>query len=311
MKKFCIVLICMSLVCSQIACSQMGPSNTNEFFHTSFPTEGNYDVQENKKVFINLEDDFVTLQNAVLKSDLSGIITENADMTQKINGRYPLYDSNEDSIEIYWDYEDYDESYVSVNDSKIKAEIDFLAGADAADLNESDRYKELIVYDDGMSADFHIDIFRYNGEEIISLGSISGLYNAGDSGVFEITGPIWVNKKGIIVSPWQNVNFIEERFATAYFEIEDDRIIEKKIDCYDCFNKTYTVRADIATYFYETEDISLEDGAQEYRDYSIDPNLTLKKGDSITIIDADTNSGIYAVVLSDGRKGILYNWIGD
>ncbi|WBW97070.1 YARHG domain-containing protein [Oceanirhabdus sp. W0125-5] len=127
------------------------------------------------------------------------------------NHPYEIYNSNEvvycdlndDGVEekILYEkvYAEYNEYYLSINDEKVE-----VPGGDGfetfaiVDIDENDKFKEIIVSDSGPSEDYTSVFYRYDGE-VIQIGNTEGAY--GDM-IFSGDGIFVTRTRGEILHTW-------------------------------------------------------------------------------------------------------------
>ena len=157
-------------------------------------------------------------------------------------------------------------SRIRVNDSEIEAFFHNPRGVYVIDFNEDDRFKELVVFDDGPSCDPGINLYRYNGNEIIEFGGIGGVIGEPveerpdavedkDSIVSGCPyyGIIKADGRGRILSPSDIVEFIFPEIILGIREIKEEKIEHTKLDYRNMLFQEYEIKEDFQTYFKETE----------------------------------------------------------
>lgn len=203
-------------------------------------------------------------------------------------------DGNEDDI--FCSLSELNASILKINDLSLKFSVVYPLGGkvNIVDFDVNDIYKEIVVYDNGPSDDPSYRCFRYNGEEIIELGNIY---------------PKLVDGHGKIITKIDS--FVAQSIVYSWYEVKEKGLIKHDIDVSSANNKEYKVTSDSTAYFDEMENVPADFYMQ-----SFEPEIQfeLKKDDRITIkyIHLSDNNPIwYFVELGNGKKGILYFWLGD
>lgn len=251
----------------------------------------------------------------------------------EVQGKYDLNSDGEaDAIQVFFSALSTASSIdraskIRVNDTETEAFYHNPRGVYIIDFNEEDRFRELVVFDDGPSGDPGIYLYRYNGKEVIELGRISGVI--GDRpeesldtiseedlmvGAPRYTGPYYgaikIDRRGRILSPNDVVEFLSPEIILGIREIKDEGIEHKKINYSKMLNKEYEIKEDFRTYFEETEkglkDLNLSNMGWEEENI-----ISFHQGEKIYLKDLDEYGARYVIELQNGKRGIMYFWIGD
>lgn len=188
-------------------------------------------------------------------------------------------------------------SSIVVNDLKMEFYLDraYDKEVQLIDLDKNDSYIEVVCRDDGPSDDVIYIFFRYNGEKLFELGSISSY--------------ALINEQGKLISGFNINNRFKPTFCSAWYEIEDNTIVMKTnaIDKY--LNQTYDFDGGDA-YFIPfdkvPENIELEWGESNHYESG-----KVKIIDILYLYELDRILNFYFVEFPSGDKGLLYFWIGD
>lgn len=212
-------------------------------------------------------------------------------------------------------------SIIRVNDSEIEAFFHNPRGVYVIDFNEDDRFKELIIFDDGPSGDPGINLYRYNGDEVIELGGIGGVIGdpveespdaVEDEGLKVGGGPYYdtikIDGRGRILSPSDIVDFLSPEIILGIREIKEESIEHTKLDYRNMLHQEYEIKEDFQTYFKETEiDTELFAGPS----WDEDKIISFNRGEKIYLKDFEAQDARYLVELENGKRGIMYFWTGD
>ena len=274
---------------------------------------------------INYED-FDPLVNHKLKT-LYEYDPGEEDFQEEIRGEYDLNaDGTADDIQVIFGTRPYSDgpadqkSRIRVNDTEIETKtlIHTPMGVYIIDFNKEEPFKELVIYDEGPGVSPSKDIYRYNGEELIKLGTITGVLGSpseedAEDANEDIPGTpydkVKADGKGNIIQAWNAVEFISPEIILGVSKIKDENIEDIIIDYNKMLRKEYEIKEDLNVYFKETE--------KDIRDieklpWDEDKIISINKGDKIYLEDiCDLNPARYAAELEDGRRGILYFWVGD
>ena len=211
-------------------------------------------------------------------------------------------------------------SKIKINDTEVESYFDNPRGVYLVDFYKEDSFTELVIFDDGRSGDPRIFLFRYNGEKIIELGWIGGeiwcekLDEIKDDNSESILRPwpfcsIKIDGRGRILSHWDIIGFISPEIVLSVYEIKDNKIEYIKVDNSIILNKEYEVKENFSAYFIETE--------KKIKDFTVmswdkDKITSFRQGEKIYLKDiCDEFRGRYNIELENGKRGILYFWIGD
>ena len=205
---------------------------------------------------------------------------------------YPLSAGANDSIAVEFDMST-SEGSVKINDAKLDFYGACIEGAAIIDVDKSDAYKEVLVYDAGPSDDPEVIIYRYVDGEIYELGGFYGRYSY---------NMVLFNSKGGIMDALDYIEFLEEQIVVQYQIVSDNKAKEIDVDYSGALGKKYKVAYDITVAFAETEDTDLN---KAHDIVDINQYLKLKAGDEIVLIKADQDSLAYYIELPDGRRGMM------
>lgn len=205
-------------------------------------------------------------------------------------GEYALSSNESDKI-VVADYERHKEAYIEVNGVKKDIVADHIEKVGIVDVDISDSYKEIVLYDLGASEDPTLIIFRYCDGTIYELGSFYGVYSY-DSVLFD--------KNGKIIDACGYVDFVEPQIVTEYYKVTNNAAASVKVDYDDALNKTYKLVKDMTVAFCETDNENVEDAS-----ININDTVDIKVGEEIQLIKAEPSQCLYYVQLPDGRKGVI------
>ncbi|MFO7637209.1 MAG: hypothetical protein R6W96_07860 [Clostridia bacterium] len=184
---------------------------------------------------------------------------------------------------------------LEVNGKKVEFPMSYTSDGEVhlMDLDGKDGFLELAVFDEGPSADPNFKLFRYDGTDLFYMGEMdAGGLCDGD---------------GKLISGFHLSRF-EPSFYSAWFEVEDNRLVEKENDITGYLGMKYHFSGGEIFFiedFQLSENPSIPWEGMEY----------LEAGDIIIndVIFFGENRllNFYCVERHDGKKGLLYFWIGD
>ena len=155
------------------------------------------------------------------------------------------------------------------------------------DIDTSDSYKEIAVYDAGPSGDPNVIFYRYADNKLSEIG-----YGEANRDYDEIL----FDKKGNVIDEYGYVDFIDLPIVVKYKDMKAESSTEVYVSYSGALNKTYTVSRNITVAFTESDDINVENlnGNIEY--------ISLKEGDKIVLIDMKLEWKTFYIELPDGTK---------
>ena len=236
---------------------------------------------------------FVTLYD--IREDFQYSV-ENVDEWNRIyRGEYALYGDTKCEIVVadychHVSYEDIRKPYIEINGIKKRIYLERFKDIAIIDLDTTDEYKEVVVLDDGPSADPYFHIYRYDGEKIYQVCEVFGQYDF---------AYILFDTKGNIIDISGYVEFLDTHIVNKYYTCKDDVVEIVHTDYESALNKTYTINDDMCVAFTKCD----IDDENVYLD--INKLYELKKGDKIKLIRMDNENDIYYIQLPDGRKGYM------
>ncbi|NLK42999.1 MAG: hypothetical protein GX300_01230 [Tissierellia bacterium] len=249
---------------------------------------------------VNL-DNFFDLKECILEYDFI-IEKEYEDFSLNAEGKYDLNeDSKVDLIEIK--LLGREESTIKINDSEISIYTDHPFDVYLVDFLKDDGFIELVIYDDGPSADPVTTFFRYDGKNIYQLGSLFTDIRMGDP------NKVLTDGGGSFIEIGGLAKFIFPQIIKGLHTIEDNQLIYNPSDLSKYINKEYTITTDFKAFFIEEnlrDDLTSQD-VEFIWDYEVMSEF--KKGETIKLIVHD--EFWYGIELQNGTTGILYFWIGD
>lgn len=240
--------------------------------------------------------DYMTIQGYKSASDVLEdyeFAHEKNDGHQVYRGEYAL--KGEDKYDIIFT-EDYSEGpYIEING--IKKELNWPDSVDNVgiiDVDTSDEYKEIAIFDDGPSGDPSITFVRFDGKEIFELGIFESGY---------MDHQILFDGKGNIIESSGYLWFLEPTVVSEYSVLSDNSFVSVHVDYKKALNKTYVVLDDTDVAFGESDDSDIENGYRYIE--SLDDTICLKKGEEIKLIDFDLERELFYIQLPDGRIGYI------
>lgn len=260
------------------------------------------------QIFEQLDDKFVPLGEIILDSDFPK--PDFADYPVKISAKHNLYKYSTSDIHI--ESTNF-EQVIRVNNINIKTNMENFTGADIVDLDIKDDYKEIALYAEGPSGDPSIQFLRYDGKKLFSLGEVYGYYDAKRTDAEPCYGAVWVNQKGGLISPWQNIGFTNPRIALAYYVIQGNQLIYKTIAGTPSKEKIFDVNDKFKAWFTPVASEPVNYGNADYmQEYRQDNMKEFKVGQKIKILGLKDNWNYYSFYVEiDGQTGILAFWQGD
>lgn len=205
------------------------------------------------------------------------------------DGEYELFPGRIDTIHV----ESIDDritdgrTIIDINGVQKEIHADFIEEVGFVDIDENDDYKELVLYDEGPSADPTVHLYRFIDDEIISVGQYVGTYS------YDL---VLCDKKGKILSSFDYVEYTTPCVVSGYFEIGNT---SKRIslDYNDVLNKTYKLNCEMSFGYCEGSD---DEWGKKYP--SLEELITLPEGEEIKLINYADGMTLLYVELSDGRK---------
>jgi hypothetical protein len=263
---------------------------------TKMPTVAPSDAEESLDDF----SEFDAIKNCFLDYKFE-MINQNKD------GDTELYITTEASYDLDTDGKDDDikigliesngnaKSYIQVNNAKQYFYVDDPNDGEVhvIDLDKNDKYLEIACFDAGPSGDDSYDLFRYDGTNIYRLGSIDAM--------------ALIDCKGKLISHFNYSRELKPMFCSAWYEIENNVLVQKKNDLSKYIGKTYEY---VGGYVYYTpcDEMKDVDNLTWERTIELNPSKVKLLGfyhpDDVTVND-------YFVEFPSGEKGILSYYLGD
>ena len=132
-------------------------------------------------------------------------------------GKYELCKSGTESIVVSHNHGTY-ETYIEINGIKKQINVSAVENVAIIDVNESDSYKEIAIFDLGEKGECTLKIFRYNDGQIFELGSYNG------DGTYD---SILFNKQGSII---ESNGYNENQIVLEYYEISGENVFKIEVD---------------------------------------------------------------------------------
>jgi hypothetical protein len=196
----------------------------------------------------------------------------------------------------------YGDSYVKVNNTMSEyVSVNFTGEVYLIDLDTRDSYIEIAIEDAGPSADYTLDLFRYDGTKVRYLGLISR--------------SAYLDGQGRYISWFCTSKGISPTFFCEWEELTNGEwILKRNRDMGQYIGKTYNLHGQ--AYFVPID--KMPEDYHEFLDYvDWDPDA-IKEFDwteiKILNIYMDSSLGIlnwFYIEMPDEEKGLLYFWIGD
>ncbi len=206
-----------------------------------------------------------------------------ADSTYR--GEYRLCCEAKDIIVIKFDY-DMSEGYVEVNGEKESFYATAISNVAIVDIDKTDSYKEIALYDEGPSDDPAIILFRYCDGELYNLGEFYGRYDH-DYVLFD--------HEGKILSADGYIDFLDTKIVAKYYEVKGNKSVSVSADTSGALNKSYRVSKDMSVAFSTSKDDV----------YDLENIITIKAGEKIVLLEAYEGLVEFYVELPDGTKGYI------
>ena len=206
-----------------------------------------------------------------------------ADSTYR--GEYRLCCEAKDIIVIKFDY-DMSEGYVEVNGEKESFYATAISNVAIVDIDKTDSYKEIALYDEGPSDDPAIILFRYCDGELYNLGEFYGRYDH-DYVLFD--------HEGKILSADGYIDFLDTKIVDKYYEVKGNKSVSVSADTSGALNKSYRVSKDMSVAFSTSKDDV----------YDLENIITIKAGEKIVLLEAYEGLVEFYVELPDGTKGYI------
>jgi len=255
--------------------------------------EASYIENLTQKDFSN----FVPIKEAQVKNVFENTIDyENLDQDFEIKGSYDLNsDGTKDQITFQCN-RDQEKAVLTINDSDLDVSCPAPAQAYLVDLDTRDSYLNVVLYDEGMSADPCYHFYQYDGKEIKPLGELGCLFE----------GAIGFDGYNRAANLDSFLNRLNPAILTRYYEYKNDAWTTTEFEMSEVEGKEYTISEDCDAYFAVTD----QNTDQFEYTWAQEEMCTLHTGEKITIHTIGQYER-YEVTMPDGRKGILYFWIGD
>ncbi|MDQ2088249.1 hypothetical protein RBH29_17635 [Herbivorax sp. ANBcel31] len=330
LKKYCSHLTSCLLICSIIFFSVTGCDNTQEIEGTkrsqetvdlTTPTEEttiqptpteispqntteDVDILENEDIDKMDIKNFRPLQDSFINYDFNVEVngTKSEPISFLVEGEYDLnQDGQPDKIELLLDGfykrsgDQEIQTYIEVNGIKQEFYMDYSFNGEVKiiNLDKNDEFLEIAYFDEGPSGDPHYVFYRYDGKRLYKIGSI-------DSGAL-------TNGEGKFLS-WFNTSRFEPSFYSAWYEIENDKFVQKSNDITKYLGKNYEFAGGEA--FFMPCDEMPKDFSPTWNEMEQFEACELKIIDIFFYPDSRTLN-FYFVELENGETGMMYFWIGD
>lgn len=209
-------------------------------------------------------------------------------------GEYALDGKDKYEIIFTEDYVNIPHRYIEING--IKKELlwpNSVYKVGIIDIDTTDEYKEIAIYDDGPSGDLSITLVRFDGEEIYELGCFVDGHN----------NPLLIDKKGEVILGSEYIAFLDTQIVSEYHVLKGNEDVIVHVGYENALNKTYKVSYDVEVAFGESDDTNIENGYKYIE--NLEAKIDIKKGEEIKLINFDLERDLYYVQLPDGRIGYM------
>jgi hypothetical protein len=247
---------------------------------------------------------FVPLKESFIKYDFNVVLngTKEEPISYLVQGQYDLNkDGTSDKIKILLVGSarvGNVQAYVDVNGIKKDFDMSYAMDGEVriVDLDSTDKYLEIAIFDEGPSGDPHYIFYRYDGNNLYTVGGVNG-----------IDDKALIDKKGNLISSGFLSRF-SPAFYSAWYAIENNQFIEKNIDIKGYIDKDYTFAGGEA-YFVPSEKV-IDPSELPWNGVKTFPASKVKVID-ISFYPKSRVLNFYFVEFPNGDKGMLYFWMGD
>ncbi|MBR2289162.1 MAG: hypothetical protein IJ867_00705 [Clostridia bacterium] len=255
------------------------PQLAGKFFDIDLITKESGEIQ-NVKNYKDFEYDLDS-DGIIDKITLKHVLNENED-TYSFDREYYILDYNGNSIYDHWQ-----------GNGKVSI----------VDLDETDKYLDILVYDDGPSDDPVYYFYRKSGSQIIAMGK------------FSIERSFLCDGKGKILSADRMMPWVSPQVFNCYYVIEDNKFRKNNLDF--SYNKDYEYTSSNGFFTTDLENLKLFENEKHNNTYGdlveLGKEYNIIKLDETTkfkIIEFVKSEKEYSpidlkVILSDGTEGYL------
>ena len=276
-----------------------------------------FNQTQKNQVFENLNEEFVLLKETIVDSPFSTV--EDFTMLKKASSKAVLYDNTPCDIEVEYDGIDLT---VKVGGESVTIYAECLCDIKIVDLVEKDNLYEIAVSSDGPSADPSVCFIRYDGSSLTPIYNkdteydycnIYGDLTANETDVYPTYGAIWTNKKGTLITSFQNIGFTSPRIALSCLELKDNNTWSEALFKEPEFPVTYTISESFDGFFTPMDEAPKDfDDSEFIFGVPFEERTHFGKGDEITILDFGPLYNYYSLYVDyNGIKGVLAFWLGD
>lgn len=183
---------------------------------------------------------------------------------------------------------------LKINDSTVNIQLENpSAKCYIVDINPNDKYKEIIVHEDGASDDPTSIYYYYNGKEIIEMGTLSSYY--------------YIKRGSSDIVMLHKAEQFEPQITVAYTKLDGNHMfVYEKVDKSSFINKKYKVHVP------EHPDYTTWPIFESFKDYYKSKGLVgeIQDGETVTVLDLDTEYRGYTfkVKLDTGEEGWMVDF---
>jgi hypothetical protein len=186
--------------------------------------------------------------------------------------------------------------YIEVNGIRQEFYMDYTLSGEVQilDLDESDNFHEIACFDEGPSDDPHYHFFRYDGTKLYEIG--------------EIDAYAYMDGKGKLISGF-HISHFTPKFYSAWYQVEENQLVFHSNTMEPYLGKAYEFEGGKA-YFLPFDEMPEEVEFQWEELIQFEPGK-LNLIDVYILFEDNPVLNHYFVEFEDGKRGLLYFWIGD
>lgn len=247
-------------------------------------------------------EDFSLMEEYYKDYSFDVIYDEELDYYERVYTIHGEYDLNGDGVldtikaELMADYSE--STYIEINGVRTNMQMAYPSGeVRIIDIDNTDNYSEVAIYDNGPSGDYTVLFFRYDGNKPEFVGEIDQL--------------AMMDGKGKFISWFHRTNYFEPQFFSAWGEFIDGKYVVTNHDVEQYIGETYEVNG---TAFF----VPMEENPTNYFEHTSWDFESQREFEGVKIrlldIHIDSEDRIlnwFYVELPEGERGLLYFWIGD